>query len=319
MSAITMHRPSLSILVIVCIFLSTGCSDSADNNSPKPSQLSNKPTIAAQPEQNVTTPDIESLPAITQFIEIVEKHLLLLIERSQHLNQSLINFAKKPSKDGLTEVINDLEKTHSLFISGYFLDTCCLIYTTHRTHDDAILSPIDIKTSLDQQPLLPGYLDVVDGYPFSGLIYSDIPITRNHMEQEFQLGDPAYVTLGFHALEVILKGSNLKRKASDFSALTSTSDSSEAPPELRRTLYAILLATEIEKDISTIKYNWDLNLRAKLQQKTSSQAKDFLKQLNLNIEKALHKQSNDEAEHFNAESLSLKQALLEELASLKDL
>ena len=137
------------------------------------------------------------------------------------------------------------------------------------------------------------------------------------------------MTLGFHALELILKGSNLKRTASDFAPLTSTNDTSTAPAELRRTLYAILLASEIENDISLLKQTWEAKLKNQLQHNTIAQANKFFLALHLKVEKELlgmpSKQVITEGnhlkpdEHFNLESLSLKQSLLEKLASLKNI
>jgi len=135
---------------------------------------------------------------------------------SKKVNEVLIAFTQEPSLNGLQQASEALDKAHALIVSGNFLDTCCDIYSPDLANSENDLAKLSIKTKLDQYPLLPGYLDAVEGYPYSGLIYSDIPITRESMEQEFQLGDPAYVSLGFHALELILKGSELKRKGSEF-------------------------------------------------------------------------------------------------------
>tara|TARA_R110001592_G_scaffold89970_3_gene264645 strand:- start:10914 stop:11894 length:981 start_codon:yes stop_codon:yes gene_type:complete len=318
MSDPTMFRPLLSILVLFYIFLISACSDSRDNNTRDDSRNTNEALLSSQSEQTEPSSSIELDPTRSLFINTVDEHFSELLNESKYLHENLMAFTKKPTQESLQKTIQHLEKTHALFISGYFLDTCCLIYTPPQVQDENVTNSIKIKTRLDQQPLLPGYLDAVEGYPFSGLIYADIPITVENMAQEFQLGDTAYVSLGFHALELILKGSNLKRKVSDFSTLTSTSDTSSAPPELRRTLYAMLLASEIKKDISALKQAWEANLKKQLQQSTSAQAEAFFDALNVKIEKEIQDQKNQD-DHFNLESISLKQTLLDKLASLKAL
>lgn len=317
---------NLVILIICCITLFSGCSDSIDNKQINDHENIPKPDISIQLEQSISVEKMSASADI--FTNIVDEHFSELIKESKKLTSNLISFTKQPSEEGLQKTIKILEKTHALFLSGYFLDACCFIYTQNIAKGENNPDSISVKTRLDQQPLLPGYLDVVDGYPYSGLIYSDIPITRENMEQEFQLGDPAYVTLGFHALELILKGSNLKRAASDFSQLTSTSDTSTAPAELRRTLYAILLASEIEKDILSLSLSWESIHKKQLQRQTTNQSNNFFLALNLKFEKELQSITSEEKspeqktlvdDHFSAESLALKKALLEKLSALKTL
>jgi hypothetical protein len=134
------------------------------------------------------------------------------------------------------------------------------------------------------------------------------------------------VTLGFHDLELILKGSNLKRKVSDFAKLTNTEDSSSEPAELRRTLYAILLASEIETDIAVLKSNWEESIRTQISQLSEEQNKSFFLDLALNVEKELNalqkqqlsmeQQKQTEEEHVNQTILALKKSLLEKLSEL---
>lgn len=321
-----MFRSILSILVIFYVFLISACSDPVEQNLIDDSQNTHEAAISSLAEQAPSASNLELDPTSALFIKIVDEHFSQLVNESKKLHGNVTTFTKKPTQEGLQITIQSLEKTHAIFISGYFLDTCCSIYTPPQAQDVSEISAINIKTSLDQQPLLPGYLDAVDGYPFSGLIYSDIPITRENMEQEFQLGDTAYVTLGFHALELILKGSNLKRNVSDFSILTNASNTSLAPPELRRTLYAVLLATEIKKDISALKQAWEANLKNQLQQSTRTQTKDFFDRLNVKIKKERQNKednpennNNQEDKHFTLESTPIKQRLMEKLASLEGL
>ncbi len=313
---------TLSVLVIFFSTLLVSCSDSED--SPKLNNTS-KPSVSIKPKQQ-TPLDRQSSPETAKLTSIIDEHFSQLTHESKQINETLIAFTQEPSQDGLQQASEALDKTHSLFVSGNFLDTCCGIYSPDLTNSENDLAKLSIKTKLDQYPLLPGYLDAVEGYPYSGLIYSDIPITREIMEQEFQLGDPAYVSLGFHALELILKGSDQKRKVSDFSRLKSTQDTSSAPAELRRTLYAILLAAEIENDISILKLLWESGLKNRLGQKSDAQADNFFNELYITAENELNdiqagestsEENTKTDEHSNIEIIKLKKALLERLIAIK--
>lgn len=63
------------------------------------------------------------------------------------------------------------------------------------------------RDTLDAYPLLPGYLDRVPGYPRSGIVYSEVPLTPAFLQEEHQSTDFLYLTLGFHPLETMLWGS----------------------------------------------------------------------------------------------------------------
>tara|TARA_R110002167_G_scaffold100989_10_gene263437 strand:+ start:2060 stop:3049 length:990 start_codon:yes stop_codon:yes gene_type:complete len=313
---------SLSILVIFFSALLASCSDS---EAPSTESGTSKPSILKPIHQ--TPLNRQKSPETAALISIIDEHFSQLTNESKKLNETLIAFTKKPSQEGLQKATDALDKVHSIFVSGYYLDTCCHIYSSNLTNNENDLTKLSIKTKLDQYPLLPGYLDAVEGYPYSGLIYSDISITRESMEQEFQLGDPAYVSLGFHALELILKGSNRNRKVSDFSHLKSTKDTSSAPAELRRTLYAILLASEIENNLSILELFWESDSKNHLAQKPKPQANKFFNALyitaekelnNLQIQEAALEQNTKIDEHSNIEIITLKKGLLERLIAIKE-
>jgi hypothetical protein len=320
------YRKPYAHIVLIILFSSQllSCSNSSDQAS---SITDDKPAMSTEPLQPELLTNKQAHPEITPLINIINEHFSQLTVLSKDLNETLIAFTQAPSSKGLQQVTNALDSLHALFVSGYFLDTCCHIYSPKLTNSEDSLIALSTKDRLDQQPLLPGYLDAVKGYPYSGLIFSDIPITRSAMEQEFQLGDPAYVSLGFHALSVILKGGNLNRQVDDFSKLKSTKDTSSAPAELRRTLYAILLASEIANDISILKLFWESELNHYLAQKSQVQVKSFFQELYITAEKELNnlqmpeskleKNRNIEA-HNSTEVTDLKRELLTRILAIKE-
>lgn len=59
---------------------------------------------------------------------------------------------------------------------------------------------------IDAQPILPGYLDRVPGYPASGLTFSEVPLDPESLTAAHQSTDVYYGVLGFHPLEFMLWG-----------------------------------------------------------------------------------------------------------------
>lgn len=57
----------------------------------------------------------------------------------------------------------------------------------------------------DARPFSPGYIDGVEGYPFSGLIHAlDESITKRNLLEQHQLADTSAAAIGFPALETLL-------------------------------------------------------------------------------------------------------------------
>lgn len=303
-------------LMVLCSAVFSGCSE----DTPKTAKLSEN--LAPQSSQATTSSksELELSADMARFITTIDQHYRLLIKEADKLNQTLLEFAQKPSNEGLSTSLNNLNKTHSLYSSNLILMKCCidmqLIESPEHQLEPGTLPAL---SKLDQYPLLPGYLDSVKGYPYSGLIYSDIPITTESLTKEFQLGDPAYVTFGFHALETILKGGSGDRKITDFAPIESIQDSESAPAELRRTLYAILLASEIKKDIISLQQHWLSKTKPKLSLLTDEQTTSFFKQLDSIILKeldVLEKSKHDE--HLNSEDKHKMKEFLDQLRSIED-
>lgn len=303
---------SLSAIFLTLI----ACTDRTEHPEPLESKL--KQTQAAKPGNKSLNSDLANPDSPQQqLIEFLDQHLSELAVQSEQLQQQVILFAKSPSDKGLQEAISSLAGAHTRYASSDILRVCCLSNFYESTYEN---QQIPLHARLDQYPLLPGYLDTVEGYPYSGIVHADIPITKEAMLKEFQLGDPHYVTLGFHALEVLLKGGDINRTANDFNALSSTDDIRTAKPELRRTLYAILLASEIHKDISELHKIVITNLQDKLAKQTTKQAKAFVSELQVKLKTVLEetkitlKEPGDSVDqHLNPNILSKRITFLESL------
>lgn len=94
---------------------------------------------------------------------------------------------------------------------------------------------------IDVEPVLPGYLDSVPGYPISGLVYSEVPLDPQALAEEHLSTDLYYVVLGFHPLEFMLWGApdedgNPTRKATAFDPAPHTDADTIPAADRRRTL-----------------------------------------------------------------------------------
>lgn len=111
-------------------------------------------------------------------------------------------------------------------------------------------------SKIDQHPLLPGYLDAVEGYPYSGLIHSDLTLSAEALYNEHQLGDPSYVAVGFHALEFMLFGTTKTPREIDQLTINTEESEEEQSIKQRRLVYIKLLGQLLSDDINNLVKAW---------------------------------------------------------------
>lgn len=70
---------------------------------------------------------------------------------------------------------------------------------------------------LDSWPIEGGYIDYIQGYPFSGIVNDlTLEIDEDSIRSQHGFTDPTNASLGYHALEFMLWGNSGKRSAHDF-------------------------------------------------------------------------------------------------------
>ena len=319
-------------LCLLGLALLSGCSEHSTDAIPPTDQPSEKQNSLSEPTANLNKVDTARAknenPALQAFIAVIDQHYETLLTEASLLKEQITQFAISPSDKTRHDSLLAWEQAHNRYLAGRFLDQLFTGLITSELQNQSEQPLLDVHKRLDAYPLLPGYLDAVQGYPLSGLIHTEIPLTLATLYQEFQLGDAAYVTLGFHALEVMLKGTDKERKVTDFEALKTLQDTSKASPALRRTLYCSLLAEQIQEDIKTLPTQWQQGMQAILYNLDVEQTKSLKSRLT----KTLHQQATksdetteenkhqtESTEHKSELALTmeqnLRQALLETLKS----
>lgn len=143
-------------------------------------------------------------PAVTP--EIAAPPLAAVIARSQAvcestavLQQRVTAFLNAPSEESLSHARDSWVQAH---------DAYRLLHADYLAAQLALPQQADDRDPIDAWPMLPGYLDSVPGYPHSGLVFSEVPLTPEALAREHQSTDFAYLTRGFHPLEFMLWGND---------------------------------------------------------------------------------------------------------------
>lgn len=167
--------PALAV-VIVTVFLA-GCSEEPDS-----------PPVIAPPA------DIEA-PEVLQ--EAVISQTDAACQGATTLRSAITAFLEAPTAEHLVAARQQWQASHQSY------GEALVAYQLARMNPPQIAQDRD---PIDAHPVLPGYLDRVPGYPRSGLVYSEVPLTPAFLAEEHQSTDFFYLTLGFHPLEVLLWG-----------------------------------------------------------------------------------------------------------------
>ncbi len=173
----------------------------------------------------------------------------------------------------------------------------------------------DIHTKIDQYPHIPGYLDSVPGYPYSGIIHSDTELTLEQLNYEHQLGDRAYVAIGLHAIETILFGQteNTSERIEDFNSKATEPNQSRAAS--RRLRYLELLEEQLERDILALTRAWTPNTGYYLIEIKSAPDLELKNALEAVISREKNTLNNiaNKTGHGSSTSIQYRQAILEDV------
>ena len=75
----------------------------------------------------------------------------------------------------------------------------------------------DLLVQLDSWPIEGGYIDYIQGYPFSGIVNDlTLVIDEKNIRSQHGFTDPSNASLGYHAIEFMFWGQEGKRSAHDF-------------------------------------------------------------------------------------------------------
>lgn len=118
-------------------------------------------------------------------------------EGTAKLHQRVGTFLEQPSAESLMLAQASWTEAHNAYR---------LLQSDYQVAGLPLPQWVDERDPIDAWPMLPGYLDSVPGYPHSGLVFSEVPLTPDFLAQEHQSTDFAYLTRGFHPLQFMLWG-----------------------------------------------------------------------------------------------------------------
>src|SRR5690554_440609 len=215
--------------------------------------------------------------AFSSYLELkVYSDVSLATHKAQELDAKLSAFLYSTTEDTLADAQSAWRSAYDAYLSA-------LIYSRLPINDP----PEWLKKGISQQqtlllidswPIEGGYIDYVDGYPFSGIVNDlALPLTADSLISQHGFADPSYVSLGFHALEFMLWGEDGQRSPKDFLAKDNTAsavinddilkDDSKTltvnerhdlvQNHHRRRQYVQLVSDQLQKNLQRLQSRWE--------------------------------------------------------------
>lgn len=151
-----------------------------------------------EPENQQSGQRLSSAEISAVIRDQVEQLSISVCESAKNLKASVTTFLDSPNPETLMDARTHWRQAHQSYADLVVAYKLAAQAPPHIQKD---------RDTLDAYPILPGYLDRVPGYPRSGIVYSEVPLTPAFLREEHQSTDFLYLTLGFHPLETMLWGS----------------------------------------------------------------------------------------------------------------
>ena len=151
--------------------------------------------------------------------------------------------------------------------SAYELTTLHRYYATQLMGEQDSLALMQLQYQINHWPIVPGYIDYVDGYPDSGIVHDiNVNLDADSLREQHGSFDVSEVTLGFHAIEFLLWGydaDSVARPATDFDAVLELTPKEiesgytlEQLSNNRRRLFLTVVADTLVKDSLALQSLW---------------------------------------------------------------
>ena len=151
--------------------------------------------------------------------------------------------------------------------SAYELTTLHRYFATQLLEEQNSLALMQLQYQINHWPIIPGYIDYVDGYPDSGIVHDiNVDLDSDSVREQHGSFDVSEVTLGFHVIEFLLWGydtDSLARPAADYDAVLELSQeeiesgySLEQLSNDRRRLFLTVIMDTLVEDFRSLQSLW---------------------------------------------------------------
>ncbi len=202
------HHPGLNIFraaiaLLAIIPLLNACSDEGG-----PTQLSEIPKTTKQTapssfERLNPALNIAGQAIAVDYLGQISTDFSQLRVTIGQLQSSIHTFISETTNENLDLARQAWLAAHS----GYELTTLDRYFAIQVLNEAKGLELLQLQYQINHWPIIPGYIDYVDGYPDSGIVHDiNVALNQETLRQQHGAFDVSEVALGFHVIEFLLWG-----------------------------------------------------------------------------------------------------------------
>ena len=254
---LTLQRMGIAVLAPLLL---VGCNDEAAGPQSIESVNEITPSVfeLLNPELSASTKEI-----VLKYVEQIGTDFIQAGIEIEKFQSSIVTLADHVSSENLSLSKQAWLDAHS----AYELTTLHRYFATQLLGEQNSLALMQLQYQINHWPIIPGYIDYVNGYPDSGIVY-DINVTLDvdSLREQHGAFDIYEVTLGFHVIEFLLWGydtDSVARPAADFDAVleltpeeTKSGYSLEQLSNNRRRLFLAVAADTLVEDFRALQSLW---------------------------------------------------------------
>ena len=254
---LTLQRIGIAVLAPLLL---VGCNDEAAGPQSIESVNEITPSVfeLLNPELSASAKEI-----VLKYVEQIDTDLIQAGIEIEKFQSSIVTLADHVSSENLSLSKQAWLDAHS----AYELTTLHRYFATQLLGEQNRLALMQLQYQINHWPIIPGYIDYVNGYPDSGIVY-DINVTLDvdSIREQHGAFDIYEVTLGFHVIEFLLWGydtDSVARPAADFDAVleltpeeTESGYSLEQLSNNRRRLFLAVAADTLVEDFRALQSLW---------------------------------------------------------------
>ena len=254
---LTLQRMGIAVLAPLLL---VGCNDEAAGPQSIESVNEITPSVfeLLNPELSASAKEI-----VLKYVEQIDTDLIQAGIEIEKFQSSIVTLADHVSSENLSLSKQAWLDAHS----AYELTTLHRYFATQLLGEQNSLALMQLQYQINHWPIIPGYIDYVNGYPDSGIVY-DINVTLDvdSLREQHGAFDISEVTLGFHVIEFLLWGydtDSVARPAADFDAVleltpeeTESGYSLEQLSNNRRRLFLAVAADTLVEDFRALQSLW---------------------------------------------------------------
>jgi putative iron-regulated protein len=247
-------------IAVLAPLLLVGCNDEAAGPQSIESVNEITPSVfeLLNPELSASAKEI-----VLKYVEQIGTDLIQAGIEIEKFQSSIVTLADHVSSENLSLSKQAWLDAHS----AYELTTLHRYFATQLLGEQNSLALMQLQYQINHWPIIPGYIDYVNGYPDSGIVY-DINVTLDvdSIREQHGAFDIYEVTLGFHVIEFLLWGydtDSVARPAADFDAVleltpeeTESGYSLEQLSNNRRRLFLAVAADTLVEDFRALQSLW---------------------------------------------------------------